>query len=244
MPVWLRWSLAFTAPLNIVGAVLMSPLFPGFMVGQGFPVAPPLHLALLSQFVFIFGLGYAWMAWTNEHMEPTLHTLVMECVRLAPDARNRAAAAAANDDAIAAVRLLDDVLAQQRWMGGAEFGIADIPTACAVYRWTLFEFERPPFARVQSWLDAAMTRPGFRTHVLPREFHLRCITIGGETRNSRKIILVDFILDHPILQRADTRLLPRSATEISTNQRSHEAPSSREQRSGSHARPWAGPVRN
>jgi glutathione S-transferase len=114
-----------------------------------------------------------WMAWTNEYMEPALHTLVMECVRLAPDARNREAAEAANDDAVAAVRLLDDVLAQQTWMGGEEFGMADIPVACAVYRWTLFDFERPSFAHVRSWLDAAMTRPGFRTHVLPREHHLR-----------------------------------------------------------------------
>ena len=114
-----------------------------------------------------------WMAWTNENMEPALHTLVMECVRLAPEARNRAAALAANDDAIEAVRLLDDVLAQQTWMGGDEFGMADIPTACAVYRWTLFELEHPPFAHVQPWLEAAMARPGFRTHVLPQEFHLQ-----------------------------------------------------------------------
>jgi glutathione S-transferase len=42
-----------------------------------------------------------WMAWTNEYMEPALHTLVMECVRLAPDARNRKAAQAAHDDAAA-----------------------------------------------------------------------------------------------------------------------------------------------
>ena len=31
---------------------------------------------------------FKWMSWTNEHLEPLLHTLVMECVRLDPATAN------------------------------------------------------------------------------------------------------------------------------------------------------------
>lgn len=114
-----------------------------------------------------------WMSWTNEHLEPLLHTLVMQCVRLQAAQRSPTAVAAARSKGIPLLQRLDEVLCKQRYFGGEEFGIADIPLACAVYRWMLFELETPPLLTVQAWLDRVSTRPGFRTHVLPREFHLR-----------------------------------------------------------------------
>ena len=113
-----------------------------------------------------------WMSWTNEHLEPPLHTLVMECVRLAPTQRSPAAVEAARVQILPLLRRLDDVLAKQRHLGGSDFGIADIPMACTIYRWTLFELDTLALPHLQGWLDRVSTRPGFRTHVLPREFHL------------------------------------------------------------------------
>ena len=113
-----------------------------------------------------------WMAWTNDRLEPALHTLVMECVRLSASERSPAAIQAANEDAIAGLEQLEVVLGQQPYMGGAQFGIADVPTACAAYRWILFELDGPPLPRLRAWLEPIMARDGFRTHVLPKVFHL------------------------------------------------------------------------
>jgi glutathione S-transferase len=113
-----------------------------------------------------------WMSWTNEHLEPALHTLVMECVRLAPEQRSPPAIEAARIDTIPDLQRLDQLLASQAYVAGDDFGIADIPVACAVYRWMLFELETPALPHLQTWFARVSARPGFITHVLPRHFHL------------------------------------------------------------------------
>jgi glutathione S-transferase len=113
-----------------------------------------------------------WMAWTNENLEPALHTLVMECVRLAPALRNPEEREAGRQRGVAALECLDAVLAAQPFMAGDAFGIADIPVACAAYRWTLFELATPPLPHVDDWLARVVPRAGFRAHVRPRDHHL------------------------------------------------------------------------
>ena len=65
MPTWLRWSLILTTPLNLLGALMLSPLVPALAASQGFPPAPGLYLAILAWFVLLFGIAYGWMAWTG-----------------------------------------------------------------------------------------------------------------------------------------------------------------------------------
>lgn len=113
-----------------------------------------------------------WMSWTNEHLEPALHTLVMQCVRLAPAQRSPGAVEAARASTIPSLQRLDKLLAKQAFVAGDEFGIADIPVACALYRWMLFELETPALQNVQTWFAQVSARPGFITHVLPKQFHL------------------------------------------------------------------------
>ncbi|MGI9424200.1 MAG: glutathione S-transferase family protein, partial [Hyphomicrobiaceae bacterium] len=76
-----------------------------------------------------------WMCWTNEHLEPLLHTLVMECVRLAPEQRSAEARVAACSAVIAKLEVLDQILAGQRYLTGDEFCMGDIPAGATVYRW-------------------------------------------------------------------------------------------------------------
>ncbi len=113
-----------------------------------------------------------WMSWTNEKLEPALHTLVMECVRLEPSQRSPGAVEAARVNTIPSLHQLDDVLGEQDFIGGEQFGIADIPTACAVYRWNLFELDTPQLPNLTAWQARVASRAGFRTHVQPPAFHL------------------------------------------------------------------------
>ena len=59
----------------------------------------------------VFGLATQWMAWTNQYLEPGLHTLVMELVRLKADMRTPGAAEAAAQAMAPALAILDAHLA-------------------------------------------------------------------------------------------------------------------------------------
>lgn len=113
-----------------------------------------------------------WMAWTNEYLEPHLHTLVMELLRLPPAQRNAAAAEDAFTEIKKPLALLDAHLSQREFVAGEHFSVGDIPAGCAVDRWTLLANNRPKFPHVEAWLERLAARPGFEKHVEPPDFHL------------------------------------------------------------------------
>lgn len=76
MPVWLRASLFFSTPLNLFGAISLSPLWPAGWSPAGTPVPPPLHGWILASFVLGFGIAYGWMAVTNR---PSRAILALAC---------------------------------------------------------------------------------------------------------------------------------------------------------------------
>ena len=113
-----------------------------------------------------------WMAWTNEHLEPALHTLVMHLVRLPPAERNPAEAEMAKRAMEKSLAILDTHLGRQPFAAGSTFTIGDIPVGCAVHRWMLFIADRPRYANIEAWHGRLATRPGFKQHVAPPEFHI------------------------------------------------------------------------
>lgn len=113
-----------------------------------------------------------WMNWTNENLEPLLHTLVMELVRLHPDKRNAAERKQAVEDMRAPLAVLEAHLARQPYVAGDRFTIGDIPTGAAVYRWLVFDQERSEMPGIAAWQARLAARKGFQQHVAPREFHL------------------------------------------------------------------------
>ena len=117
------------------------------------------------------GRALQWMAWTNEHLEPHLHTLVMELSRLREDLRNPEAAAEAARSMAPALAVLDTHLARHPYVAGDRFSMGDIPTGAAAYRWQVFGQEGPPIPHVEAWLARLGEREGFRRHVAPRALH-------------------------------------------------------------------------
>lgn len=120
----------------------------------------------------IFARASQWMAWTNEHLEPWLHTLVMELVRLPSDQRDPVAAEAAKQGILASLRLLDAQLARAAFVAGPEFTMGDIPTGAAVYRWRLFVPEAGTLPHLAAWQARLAERDGFQRHVAPRVNHM------------------------------------------------------------------------
>ena len=119
-----------------------------------------------------FARALQWMSWTNQYLEPALHTLVMECVRLPPGDREPGAAEAAARDIAPALAILERHLATHQYMTGDAFTMGDIPAGAAFHRWKLFAMDGPATPHADAWLQRLASREGFRRHVAPRELHL------------------------------------------------------------------------
>ncbi|MBT6276096.1 MAG: glutathione S-transferase family protein [Chromatiales bacterium] len=113
-----------------------------------------------------------WMSWTNEHLEPPLHTLIMELKRLAPALRNEGAVAATVKAAAPSLLILDAHLAHSPYVAGEMFSMGDIPTAAAAYRWGVFDLNGPNTPNIDAWLARLAHRDGFARHIAPTKFHV------------------------------------------------------------------------
>ncbi len=120
----------------------------------------------------VFARGWQWLSWTNERLEPLLHTLVMEVVRLRADMRSAAALAEAREALKIPVTILEEHLAGQSYVAGEAFSMGDIAPGATLYRSQLLDSFPMGFPHVERWLNRLQQRPGFIRHVAPRECHI------------------------------------------------------------------------
>ena len=113
-----------------------------------------------------------WMSWTNEHLEPHLHVLVMELRRLRKDLRTPGAVEAAIHGIAPALDILDAHLADNAYLVGDRFSMGDIPAGAAVRRWQVFARAGPATPNLDAWLERLGEREGFRRHVASPELHV------------------------------------------------------------------------
>jgi len=128
----------------------------------------PLHDGQLQTFV----RACQWMNWTNEYLEPHLHTLVMELVRLPPAQRSAERAEKARQGLLKPLAILEAHLAKLPFVAGEAFSLGDIPPGAAIQRWLLFDLERPAMPAIEGWMRRLAARQGFHRHVAPAAFHL------------------------------------------------------------------------
>jgi len=120
----------------------------------------------------VFARALQWMCWTNEHLEPLLHTLVMELVRLAPEKRSQAELETARQSTIKQLKVLDRHLSANRYLADDNFSMGDIPAGATVYRWQMFDLERPAMPHLEDWQKRLQDRPAFQQLIAPSENHL------------------------------------------------------------------------
>jgi glutathione S-transferase len=63
-------------------------------------------------------------------------------------------------------RLLDQVLAERRFLGGDAPTLADIPAGTCLYRYFELDIERPSVPNVEAWYGRLRERRAFREHVM------------------------------------------------------------------------------
>ncbi len=89
----------------------------------------------------------------------------MQWVRTPPSERQPALIEASVHASEALFAMLDAHLAQQPYMAGERFTMADIPVGCEAHRWfglPAAEYHRPNWPNVERWYADLLSRPGTR----------------------------------------------------------------------------------
>jgi glutathione S-transferase len=107
-----------------------------------------------------------WMDWQQTVLMPSLGPLFMGLVRTAPENRDPAALDQAASDVADGLLILDQHLAGQSYILGAQFTAADIPLGCAAYRWYTLDVKHGDMPNLKAWYDRLATRPAFAARVM------------------------------------------------------------------------------
>jgi len=107
-----------------------------------------------------------WMEWQHNIFAPAVGVLFMNTVRSLPEKRNDASVAAAEKQAIEALKIADDHLARNEWFAGADFSFGDIVMGVMLWRYMGLECTKPDVPHVNGWLDALEERDGFKQGVM------------------------------------------------------------------------------
>lgn len=108
-----------------------------------------------------------WMDWSQTALQPDFLMGVFWGFYRTPE-RQRDEAAVARSIARCAghMRLLDRILADRPFLGGADLTLADIPAGTALYRYFGLEIDRPRVPNVEAWYSRLRERPAYARHVV------------------------------------------------------------------------------
>ncbi|WP_431094688.1 glutathione S-transferase family protein [Polaromonas aquatica] len=103
-----------------------------------------------------------WMDWQQTTFNPAGRTAFIQWIRTPDEQRNPALIAQSVAATEALLDLLDAHLANNAYIGGERFGMADIPLACEMHRW--FGLPQPRAARthLDRWYQNILARPATR----------------------------------------------------------------------------------
>jgi len=108
-----------------------------------------------------------WMDWTATTMAPLMTPLFWGLIRTPAERRDPAGLEETRVQMEQVMRLLDDALAGQPYLAGAELSMGDIPAGCFVHRWYALPMPHEYHPNVDAWYARLCGRPAFRTHVMP-----------------------------------------------------------------------------
>lgn len=111
-------------------------------------------------------LADQWMEWQNSDVGTAFFQVFVNKIRLPAeqaqlDQIGRGIAGLRRSYAI-----LNDHLAQHRFVAGAQFSAGDIPLGAMTYRYMNLDIERADYPHVQRWYDELAQRPAYQHHVM------------------------------------------------------------------------------
>ena len=118
-----------------------------------------------------------WMDWSASRAFPPVIQLFFATVRTEPLLRDKTKINALRDEAVKALKLLDEYLEDKLFIAGNTFSMGDIPIGCVVYRYLTVDVDRPDLRHIQEWYERLSERPAYKKHVMrhfgtnPTEWH-------------------------------------------------------------------------
>ena len=103
-----------------------------------------------------------WMDWQQTTLSRASTPAFVQLFRVPADQRQPALIETSQRDMRPLIALLDTHLAQQAWISGAHFGMADIPIACDIHRWLNLPFDPPAAPHLLDWYQRILARPATR----------------------------------------------------------------------------------
>lgn len=103
-----------------------------------------------------------WMDWQQTTLNPASGRAFVQLIRTPPERRDAAVIAASVAATEPLLALLDAHLAQQPYMAGEHFSMADIPIACEIHRWWGLPQPRPAYPHIERWYATVRSRPAAR----------------------------------------------------------------------------------
>jgi glutathione S-transferase len=99
-----------------------------------------------------------WMDWQLATMITPVNAMFVPLIR-AKDNSNPEAVEAARQRSGQVMAMLDGFLADNEFISGSIFGVADCVLGPSIHRWYNLPIERPKLASLERWFDALMQRP-------------------------------------------------------------------------------------
>ncbi|MDO9403164.1 MAG: glutathione S-transferase [Polaromonas sp.] len=103
-----------------------------------------------------------WMDWQQTTLNPAGRGAFIQLVRTPVEQRDAAVIERSRVETDALLDLLDAHLARHAFMGGEQFGMADIPVACEMHRWLGLPQPRAARVHLDRWYQAILARPATR----------------------------------------------------------------------------------
>jgi glutathione S-transferase len=106
-----------------------------------------------------------WMDWQQTSVVPLLQYPFQGLVRRHPDYRDEAQIQHAAYLLNQVYTILDEHLADRRYLMGDDFTMADIPLGVTTWRWLNLPIRREELTNVESWMEMLKQHHSFRKHV-------------------------------------------------------------------------------
>jgi glutathione S-transferase len=105
-----------------------------------------------------------WMEWYNTTLWLSLRPVFWNLVRVAPEKRDMALVNESIKRLATNLEIADAHLAKNRYFGGRQFTMGDIPMGVAAFRWFNLPIDRPALKNLESWFARIVERPAFKEH--------------------------------------------------------------------------------
>jgi glutathione S-transferase len=107
-----------------------------------------------------------WMDWQLSVLNPSIVPLFWTLIRTPQDKRDPKVVQSALEKTTAAWQMVDNHLGKNRYLGGEEFSIGDIPAGVWLHRWFSLPIERPKLDNLSSWYERLRQRPPYQKHIM------------------------------------------------------------------------------